>query len=203
MIVLVRKVSRLGPAQLWARVCAGHDDGQGYSSWKSNSIHMRRSRLCTNTFLARLLFQRTLTSMRDQDAARSRSQQKHSNVHPAFTYQFLTVSHHDSRLLCPLACNGCSFALHKKQKSLANQSPSGSIVTNSRLKLKIVLENAKWEPYFSSPRFLSKFDATSAISAAPTPLPSFAIPMRIRFSPLLPISGTSLSAVRICSSNPG
>jgi len=45
--------------------------------------------------------------------------------------------------------------------------------------------------------------ATSAIKAAPTPLPSFAIPIRILFSPLSPSSGISLNASRIYSSNPG
>lgn len=39
--------------------------------------------------------------------------------------------------------------------------------------------------------------ATRAIRAAPTPLPSFAIPIRIRFSPAVPISGISLKASRM------
>ena len=41
---------------------------------------------------------------------------------------------------------------------------------------------------------LLTFPATSAIKAAPTPLPSFAIPIVTFFSPSGPISGTSLSA---------
>jgi hypothetical protein len=52
-------------------------------------------------------------------------------------------------------------------------------------------------------RACSIFDATNAIKAAPTPLPSLAMPMRIRFSPSAPISGISRSASRMYFSKPG
>ena len=45
--------------------------------------------------------------------------------------------------------------------------------------------------------------ATNAINAAPTPLPSFAIPILTLFSPFAPISSTSRNALLISSSNPG
>ncbi len=48
----------------------------------------------------------------------------------------------------------------------------------------------------TSPPLPDFFSATSAMSAAPTPLPSFAIPILILFSPFSPISGISLSASR-------
>ena len=50
---------------------------------------------------------------------------------------------------------------------------------------------------------LSAALATKAINAAPTPLPSFAIPTRMRFSPSGPISGISRQASRMYSSKPG
>jgi hypothetical protein len=45
--------------------------------------------------------------------------------------------------------------------------------------------------------------ATNAISAAPTPDPSFAIPIRMCFSPCSPIWGTARIAARMCSSKSG
>lgn len=54
-----------------------------------------------------------------------------------------------------------------------------------------------------SPALFIARSATSAINAAPTPLPSFAIPMRIRFSPSGPMRGISRKASRMYSSKLG
>lgn len=50
---------------------------------------------------------------------------------------------------------------------------------------------------------LPPLSATSAISAAPTPDPSFAIPIRTFFSPATPTLGISLSVSRMYSSKFG
>ena len=66
------------------------------------------------------------------------------------------------------------------------------------------LDLQRTRPSQAFPRALSSaFAATNAINAAPTPDPSFAIPILILFSPFSPSSGISRSASRIQSSKPG
>lgn len=50
---------------------------------------------------------------------------------------------------------------------------------------------------------LASLSATRAIKAAPTPLPSLAIPMRMRFSPCLPMPSICWRASLMYSSKPG